>query len=314
MKYLSIICVLLGMQSFSLENAVEDIHLLDGLPANFSYQLNSDSIAIFSNKRNIPRLTYAEKKMTIGCNNPVQIEALFSIVIEHQFLFEDAEVFDFFIKNKKASEYKLILYGVKKENKEQDALLLSALSEYCAYGQAEYAFQSEEFILFTYSPAMNSAGAIIHLKQLGFWNMIEPKLKENLNSGASFETKTQLPISVTNPYHKKSFIKGEFISGKIETLSDKVKTEDDETHTSNTRPISHAYLKLKNNSSTWINDFDPVKRQKVKYFYKYKCTWFMDNMYVYVYNPKLNIKAFRIQNENTLIHISEKYGFSRLQN
>ena len=292
MKYLSIIYILLCIPSFSIVNEREELHILASLPTNFSYQVDSDSIAILNNRRDMPRITYTNEEITIGCYHPVKVKPLFSLSIGHQFLFEGIQEFDLFVNEKKISDYRLIFYGIKKENHEKDSLLLNALNEYCIYGQLEYIFQSDEFILFTYSFATNSRGTVNYLEKLGFWEKIETNLKNNLNEGASFKTKVQSPVSVKNSYHKEDIVKGKFI-----------------WESGNAPAIFQTYLELNdNNKSVWISNYNQPKSSWNKYDY----LWFMDNTYIYVFKYQSDCKIFRIEDENTLINIDEEYKFSRM--
>ena len=317
MKYLIIlISIFFGIHGIHCTQVLpveqQTIHLIDSLPTNFSYQVDTDSFPQLHFKRDMPPITYFQNEMTIGCYQPVQIKPLFSITIGHQFLFEAIDEYSLFINKKKTSNFKLILYAVKKEHSEKDSLLINAIEDYCIYGQSNYIIQSDDYILFTYVSS-NASSVVRNLHKMGMGRLIEERLIKNLNDGASFETKTQLPNPINNPYHKKAFIKGEFLwqSGGMPALA--TKTPDNEIHVSGLPHTSHSYLRLgKNNKALLIKNYNLPKSNHDKY----KCRWFMDNTYIYVYESSFNRwETYRTHNENVLMHISEKtwiYSYVRL--
>jgi hypothetical protein len=139
-----------------------------------------------------------------------------------------------------------------------------------------------------------------NLEKIGLWNQIEKRLIDNLNSGISYQTKTQKPNSANNSFHQKDIINGEFLwqSG---LPSDKIKTPSSAT--------SPTYLKLdKNGKGLVINNYHKKESSQ----YKYECNWSIDNLYIYIHTKHHQMQVLRIHNENTLIDINEKSSFIRM--
>jgi len=310
MKYLIIaICILLEMPSAAANHG--NLHLLDSLPTNFTYRIDTDSMAVLSRRRGEPPVTYTQEAIQIGCYHPVQVKPAFSLSIGHEFLFDDIEEYHLLINKTKTSKFKMILYAVKKENPQKDSLLLNALEDYCIYGQQNYYFQTNDYILFNYAYATNSGGIVEGLRRVGIWNLVENRLKNNLNAGASFEAKTQLPTANKNPFHQKKIISGKYLWKSGGLPNRKVKTQDGESHISELPATAHTYLHLKKNGKgSTIKNY----HEKKSNHYKYKVRWFMDNLYVYIYESGYHFRAYRIHNENVLMQLSEEYGFSRIVN
>ncbi len=286
-----------------------DLHLLDSLFPNLSYHLDTDSLAELSMRRGEPPIVYFKDSMIIGCYQPVKVKPVFSLSIGHQFLFEEFEEYNSFIKEEKVSTFKIVLYAVEKTNDRQDSLLLNALQEYCIYGQTNYFFQSKDYILFNYAYAINGEGVVRYFRELGFWNTIENRLVKNLNNNASLAAKTVLPLPNDNLFHKAEIIKGKFLSSSGGLPSKKVKTPNGELHITGLPSTSHTFMNLKNgNRGVVIKNYN----QPVANHYRHSSKWFMDNHYIYVYNQTDGFKTFRIHNQNILMHISENYGFSRV--
>lgn len=305
----SIIIICLFFSAFSIQAQNQVAHLLDSLPTNFSYQVNADSFPEMKWRRDAASTAYFQGEKTIGCLKPVQSQPLFSISIGHPFLFKETDKFNFSPKKEGLSDFGITLYAVKKEHSQKDSLLMQALREYCTYGQRNYVTESDNFILFTYMYAINTEGIVRNFKKIGLWNKIEKHLIQNLNAGASYETKTQKPISINNSYHKKSIISGKFLWQSGGLPSRKIKTDNGETHISGSPATSHSYLRLsKNGKGRLIRNY----HEKKSNHYKYKCRWYMDNTYIYVYTNDYELNILKIHNKNVLMHISEKYGFSRI--
>jgi hypothetical protein len=301
MKYL--VAFLFTLTNISTINAQSPVgHLLDSLPSNFSYQVTTDSFAKIDFNTSASPITYFQGKMTIGCYKPLEIQPLFSIEIGHSFLFESIEEFNFFINEDNIDNFRLIFYAVQKEHSKKDSLLLQELAEYCTYGQHNYVIQSDDFILFTYMEASDMRLLTYNLEKIGLWNQIEKRLINNLNSGTSFQTKTQKPNSTNTPFHQKDIISGEFLwqsrlpSSKIEISSS---------------ATSPTYLKLdKNGKGLVINNYHKKESSQ----YKYECNWSMDNLYIYIHAKHHQMQVLKIHNENTLIDINQKSSFNRMTN
>jgi hypothetical protein len=278
-----------------------DLHILDSLPTNFTYHVDIDSFAEMGRSINQPPIVYFKGKKKIGCYQPVEVQPVFSLSIGHQFLFEDFKDYSLLKAGKKTSHFRIILYAVKKQHNEQDSLLINALAEYCIYGQSNYVTQSKDYILFTYLFAGHAEMLIDRFRKMGFWDLIEGQLIKNLNTGGSIQAKTLFPQKVNNPFHKEELIKGKYLWVK-EKLP--FNTQSSKTHT---------YLRLKNHrKATIITNYNQPKSNH----FKYKGQWYMDDVYLYIYHPNYSyngLRVFRMHDENTLMHISGKYGFLRVK-
>ena len=137
-------------------------------PPHFNYTLRTDSLATIDANEEGFYIEYQSKDLSIGCYGSLDIEADFSLILEHPFLYRtyleymnEAEVHPF-LKN-----YALILHGVKRQGGEWDSLFRARLNDYCVYGQHNYLYASKDYFIFTYQYTFNGSGGIRHLQNLG---------------------------------------------------------------------------------------------------------------------------------------------------
>ena len=239
-------------------------HVLDSLPPNFSYRLDTDSF-VLSNVFRSKEITPANQKVTLGCYNSVDVKLAFSITITHPFLFS----YNDWLPPLNNEDRQLILYAVKKSTEIPDTNIIKALDDYCFYGQANYYFQSKDYILFSYAYSINSQGQIENLNQTSLWRKIESQVRKNLDSDYSIAPKTKEITKSNNPSHSANIIRGKYTYCEL-GLPPKPGIPAGHNHCS-------MLVNLKKNGRATAR-FIEVK----KVWKKARWEWYVDTQYVYI--------------------------------
>ena len=239
-------------------------HVLDSLPPNFSYRLDMDSF-VLSNAFRSKEITPASQKVTLGCYNSVDVNLAFSITIIHPFLFS----YNDWLQPKYEESEELILYAVKKSTEIPDSTIIKALDDYCVYGQANYYFQSKDYILFLYAYSINSQGQIENLNQTSHWRKIETQVRKNLDSDYSIAPKTIEIAKSNNPSHSANIIRGKYTYCQL-GLPPKPGIPASQNHCS-------IVVNLKKNGCATARFIEEKKVWR-----KANWAWYMDTHYVYI--------------------------------
>ena len=280
-----LILITLLSASLSIIAQTPTLHLLDSLPDNFSYHLSTSALHKLKDGPKSLKTTYFNDSLVIGCIKPLKVKPEFSLAIDHSFLF--SENWD----SLKSIGFKLILYAIKKTNLKRDSIFLQAHNEYCVYGQANYAFLSRDYIVFTYN-TINTAGIIGHLKKMDLWPLIEQTIIHNLDSQCTINSRKTKATTVEDI---KKRDRG--FAGSYEQYSTPLPD--------NTVFKGSKLLTLKKNYT--LEETVNYNQPKSSH-YHYKGKWITDSRFLYINVEGWGAKAFKIIGNETFIHPDGRYG------
>lgn len=294
-------CLLIALSSSSSFGQAHTFFA--NFPDYYNYELRVDSIQSIEFNSEGYRYIHGNQEMTIGCREAIRISPAFSLSLQQEGIHEImprhwAKKED----HKHIPGYKLLLYGYKKKHNYNDSLLLAALQDYCTYGQINYTLELSEYILFSYNYAINSAGHVRQLEELGLWTSFESALKESL--------KKELPSEnmLYNAHQQREqnveTLKGSFYLSPSSTVQSLLPNNFKAIGVAEESSAKKLILK-KNGKGKMIANYNQARSN----WYRDKTLYWIDKNLLFLHVEGWGLSVYQIYAPNCLVNLKNQHAY-----
>lgn len=280
----------------------------EGFPDYFDYEFRPGVCSIWKDSSATYKLVDEKAEMTLGCRDPQKVKIAFSLLFRQPFLHETYPKYYNKLEQQSISSNPTfyILYGLEKNDSLDRAKTLTALGEYCIYGQINFVHENDDYLLFMMPYAVNSAGLMENLNKLG----MRAELLNSIDRALLKELPKERVLGYRHDEFKDQYAIEHF-SGAYIMLGREAQ--------------DLAYSEAKEKASPRklsISTYSKSGRGKGKVISNYnqkRGNWHLDDVQIWVDKNLLflevegwGLKAYRVQKNGSLLNLEHGYRYIRI--